>query len=108
MKPFFVRQRILGLVGIGTLITLGACEDKRTKDLHAGMTRDSAITALAQQIRPGSGPDSLPNVYTRERYLVRGQSIEVLFFTPNNEKLSKETKDTLPMKRLTEYAACAG
>jgi hypothetical protein len=98
MKSYVVRERLFALVGAASLVALAACEDKRVSKLDTGITRDSAVSVLATQIRPGSGSDSFPNVYMREKFLVGGKPLEVLYFTPNNEKV---TKDTVPMKQLT-------
>jgi hypothetical protein len=98
MHTLFVRRRMLALAALGTVTTLAACgEDKRVKELNVGITRDSAVGVLAQEIK-GGGRDSFPNVYTREHFLIAGKNVEVLYFTPNNEKAAK---DTVPMKRLT-------
>ena len=97
MRPYFVRQTTAVIAGAGVLALLAACEDKRVSQLDTGITRDSAITVLAQKIK-GSGSDAEPNVYTKERYLIEGKTYEVLYFTPNNEKVGK---DTVPWKKLT-------
>src|SRR4051812_18256875 len=98
MKPSFVRERIFALVGAASLVTLAACEDKRVSQLDTGITRDSAVSVLATKIKPGSGSDSFPNVYSREKFLVAGKNLEVLYFTANNEKAGK---DSIPLSRLT-------
>jgi hypothetical protein len=85
------------LAALGAMTSLVACEDKRVKDLNAGITRDSAMSVLAQEIR-GGGSDSFPNVYTRERFLIAGKNYEVLYFAPNNEK---QGKDSVPWRKLT-------
>ena len=90
MNHFSVRRRAATLTLMAAATTLIACEDKRIKDLNVGITRDSAVTVLAQEIK-GGGSDSFPNVYDRERFLVGGKTIEVLYFTPNNEKKGKDT-----------------
>ena len=97
MQILFVRRRILMLAAITATVALAACEDKRVKELNTGITRDSAITVIAQDIK-GGGRDSLPNVYKSSRFLIAGKTYEVLYFTPNNEKAGK---DTVPMKKLT-------
>lgn len=101
MKSSFVRERTFALLGAASLVVLGACEDKRVSQLDTGITRDSAISVLATKINPGAGSDSLPNIYMREKFLIGGKNLEILYFTPNNEKLSPNAKDTLPMKQLT-------
>ena len=99
VKSYVVRQRAGLVAGAGLLGLLVACDDKRMSQLDTGITRDSAVTVLAQKIK-GSGSDAEPNVYTKERYLIEGKTYEVLYFTPNNEKLGTG-KDTLPWKTLT-------
>jgi len=99
VKSYFVRQRVGVVVGAGLVGLLVACDDKRISQLDTGITRDSAVTVLAQKIN-GSGSDAEPNVYTKERYLVDGKTFEVLYFTPNNEKIGK-SKDTLAWGKLT-------
>ena len=98
MHHFFVKRRAVTLALIATATTLVACgEDKRVKQLNIGITRDSAVSVLAQEIR-GGGTDSFPNVYSRERFLAGGKGYEVLYFTPNNEKAGQ---DTVPYSKLT-------
>jgi hypothetical protein len=97
MIDFSVRRRILTLVAFGAVVTLTACEDKRVRELNVGITRDSAMTVLAQEIK-GGGSDSFPNVYSRDRFLIAGKNYEVLYFTKNNEKVHK---DSVPAKKLT-------
>ena len=99
MHDLSVRRRMLVLSGLSALTFLAACEDKRVKELNTGITRDSAVTVLAQEIK-GGGADSFPNVYTRDRYLIGGKNYEVLYFTPNNEKIEKAGKDTIPKRKL--------
>jgi hypothetical protein len=78
---------------------LGACEDKRVRAIDTGITRDSAVSIIAHDLPANAKPDSFPNVYWRDRYLIAGKNYEVLYFTPRNEKLQNEKlqpgKDTL-------------
>ncbi len=97
MIPYLVRERLLVLSALSALTLLAACEDKRVKAMDTGITRDSALSILTHETKPGAG-DTLPNVYTREKFLVGGKNMEVLYFTPNNEKV---TKDTVPTRKLT-------
>jgi len=86
-------------------VVMVACEDARVKQLDTGITRDSAVSVIAQGLKPGAPSDSFPNVYTRERFLVKGQNLEVLYFTPENDKLTVKNgvkmSDTINFKRLT-------
>lgn len=99
MNSYLVRQKAALIAAAGAVALLTACDDKRLSRMDTGITRDSAITVLAQKVN-GSGRDAEPNVYTKERYLIDGKTYEVLYFTPNNEKIGR-TKDTLPWAKLT-------
>ena len=105
MKSYFVRRRSLVLASAVAGVTLVACEDARVKQLDTGITRDSAVSVIAQGLKPGAPADSFPNVYTREQFLVKGQNLEVLYFTPENDKLTAKSgvhmSDTINFKRLT-------
>jgi len=98
MHDSSVRRRALFVVGLSCAALTAACEDKRVKELDTGITRDSAVAVIAQDLKPGTPSDSFPNVYTRDRYLINGKHIEVLYFSPNNEKVGK---DTVTWKKLT-------
>jgi hypothetical protein len=98
MHHFSVRRRALFVVGVSCAALTAACEDKRVKGLDTGITRDSAVSVISHDLKPGSGSDSFPNVYKRDKYLINSKHIEVLYFTPNNEKAGK---DTVPLKKLT-------
>ena len=105
MKPHLVRRRNLMVASAFAGVALTACEDARVKQLDTGITRDSAVSVISQGLKPGAPADSFPNVYTREQFLVKGQNLEVLFFTPENDKLSVKNgvrmSDTINFKRLT-------
>jgi hypothetical protein len=92
MSTSIVRRRtpwsLTGLLASVALVA--ACEDARVKAVDTGMTRDEAISKLAQGAS-GSGPDSMPNVYRRSEYLIDGKTYEVLYFTEDNEKANRDT-----------------
>ena len=110
MHRYVVRRRVSTVAAIGIALVLTACEDKRIKQLNLGITRDSAIQVIAQNLKGGKS-DAYPNVFMREQYLSNGKSYEVLYFTPNNEKFTpakrKDSNDTtsaeahVPWKKLT-------
>ncbi len=97
MRPYVVRRSSALLAALAAAALVSACEDKRVKQLDTGITRDSAVSILSHDTK-GTKPDSFPNVYRRERYLICGKNYEVLFFTPNNEK---EGRDSVSFKKLT-------
>ena len=98
-----VRNRSLLLLSALSLSAVAACgEDKRVKEVNAGMTRESLLTVIGKDSR---GQDSLPNVYQRERYLIGGKNYEVLFFSGTGRHAYVGTqKDTIPWKELTPIA----
>lgn len=98
MHDFSVRRRAMFVVGLSCAAVTAACEDKRVKEIHTGMTRDSVMSAISHDLPKSSAPDSLPNVYLREPYLIGGKNIEVLYFTSHDEKVGK---DTVPFSKLT-------
>jgi hypothetical protein len=94
MHHLSVRRRTVALsvLAAGTLAVACGGEDKRIEELSAGITRDSAVTVIAQELKGGVA-DSFPNVFIRERYLIAGKNYEVLYFTPDNVK-GETSKDT--------------
>jgi hypothetical protein len=104
MNHLFVRRRTVTLAALSAAVLTTACEDKRLKQLDTGITRDSAVSVISHDTKPGAGPDSFPNVYKREKFLVSGKNYEVLYFQPENKKqpeLNVVTKDTVPLDKLT-------
>lgn len=105
MNHFSVRRRALAVAGLSLASVVVGCEDKRVKQLDTGITRDSAVSVISHDLKPGTAPDSFPNVYKREQFLVSGKHYEVLYFTSNNEKAplvnQPVTKDTIPVRKLT-------
>lgn len=103
MSHVSVKRSTLTIAALSCAITLAACEDKRVSQLDTGITRDSALSVISRDIKPGTstGPDSFPNVYKRSRYLINAKNFEVLYFTPNNEKIEKAGKDTIPLRKLS-------
>jgi len=98
MNHFSVRRKAALLAGVSTAVLLVACQDKRVKQLDTGITRDSAVSVISHDLKPGSGPDSFPNVYKRDRFLIAGKNYEVLYFTSNDEK---QGRDSVPLRKLT-------
>lgn len=96
------RKGRIAFAALGAMTLLSACEDKRTKDVEAGITRDSLLTVIGKD---APGMDSLPNVYQKERYLIDGKNYEILFFSPTGRHAyTGAQKDTIPWKDLTPIA----
>lgn len=105
MNHFSVRRRALSVAGLFTATVVVACTDKRVKQLDTGITRDSAMSVISQDLKPGAPHDSFPNVYKRDRYLIAGKNLEVLYFNGDNKKQTvesgKATVDSVPPRKLT-------
>ena len=100
MNPSLVRRGAVAVVALSVAGVLVACgEDKRVKQLSTGITRDSAISVIAKDVKNSAGPDSFPNVYTREKYLIDGKNYEVLYFSPENRKFVPG--DSVKLRTLT-------
>jgi len=102
MNHVSVRRSTLAVAALSCAVLFVACEDKRVSQLDTGITRDSALSVISHDVnaKSAAGPDSFPNVYMRDRYLINGKNYEVLYFTPNNEKIEKAGKDTIPKRKL--------
>ena len=70
MPHVSVSRRILVPCALVGAAVLGACEDKRVKEVDSGISRDSTMTIIAHDLPPSAKSDSFPNVYIRERYLM--------------------------------------
>jgi hypothetical protein len=113
VNTFSVKRRALLTTGLASAIFFVACEDKRVKELNNGISRDSAMSVIKQDAKPapttttGATPDSFPNVYWRERFLIAGKNYEVLYFTPDNMKMPMPHNggllpdDSIPYRKLT-------
>jgi hypothetical protein len=97
----FVGRKALVLAALSGSVLLGACKDKRIKDVQTGITRDSLLTVIGKN---APGVDSIPNVYRTERFLIDGKTYEVFYFSGTGKHLFGPVKDTLPWKELTPIA----
>ena len=88
--------------GAAAIVLFAACQDKRVKEVDQGITRDSLLTVIG---KGAQGVDSLPNVYTRKRYLIDSKNYEVFFFSSTGKHVyTGTTKDTIPWKDLEPIA----
>ena len=100
MNDSSVRRTTLALVLLSGAVLATACEDKRVKQLDTGISRDSALSVIGKD-PSNSAPDSFPNVYLRERYLIGGKHYEVMYFTPDDRKHSLSDTTAVNWKKLT-------
>ncbi len=107
MRSYLVSFRVPAMVAaFGAVALLSACEDKRVQTIEVGAGRDSVLNALAvEHDNPSAGPDSMPNVYMKERYFVNSKNYEVLYYEPNNKRAGR---DTVPLEDLTPIVLIDG
>ena len=77
------RHQLFGAAALGLLL-LAACQDKHLRDLDAGISRDSAISILADGVKPNV--DTIQNVYRHNRYFVQGKEFDIFLFDAQNRK----------------------
>jgi len=97
-----VRSVVRIAAGVAGMVLMVACKDKRVGAVDTGITRDSVLSIIG---KGSKGVDSLPNVYTREKYLIDGKYYEVFFFSSTGDHVYTGTaKDTIPWKDLEPIA----
>ena len=91
-----------GTLAIALVVACGDGGDQRTAQVAPGIHRDSALKLLGRSL-PGAADgatsaDTLKNIWRRTQYLMAGRRIEVLFYSPNNEKW--KATDTVPGEKV--------
>lgn len=116
MNAIVRRQRssfvlfVAALVVTSLAAACGGGGDARTADLVPGMNRDSALKLLGRSA-PGtdtgaSAADTLKNIWRRTQYLMAGKNIEILFYSPNNERW--KAADTVPEEKVIPVVLMEG
>ena len=95
MNTPLVRRSTVVLGALTALTLATGCQDKRVKELQTGITRDSVMSVTAKGTL---GADSMPSIYSSDRFLLNGKTLEVLYFDSKDRKAGK---DTVPMSQLT-------
>lgn len=95
MITHLVRRSTFVLGALAALALLGACQDKRVKELQTGITQDSVMSITAKGTQ---GADSMPSIYSSDRYLINGKTLQVLYFDSKDRKAGR---DTVPLGKLT-------
>jgi len=93
-------KRLAALLAITASISLVACGDRRIRDLHVGMPRDSVLITLGS-----APPDTEAFIFDKDRYIVDGKQIEVLYYDP---KSRMAFVDTVPSRELTPVVLLSG
>ena len=115
MNVFVLRRRpslllFAGILSVATVAACGDSGDQRTAKIAPGVARDSAIKLLALKLpgAPDSGvtADSFKNIWRRTHYLMAGRDIEILFYSPNNEKW--KATDTVPEGKVIPVVLVGG
>lgn len=90
------------LLGTILIVACGDSKDARTAQVAPGIDRDSALKILGENIPgaadSGASADTLKNIWRRTQYLMAGRRIEILFYSPNNEKW--RATDTVPDEKV--------
>ncbi|MBL8983098.1 MAG: hypothetical protein JNL26_12990 [Gemmatimonadetes bacterium] len=92
-------------------VAVAACQDSdyRIDQLDTSFSMDSAMKVLSDgnpidtTMRPPPGAlvpasDTLKNVWRKAEYLIDGNNIQVLYYSPNNEKW--KATDTIPKEKV--------
>jgi len=99
-----------GLLSVALVAACGDDGDKRTQQIAPGIDRDSALKVLGMALPGAAGgtadADTLKNVWRRTQYLMAGRKIEILFYSPNNEKW--KATDTVPQEKIIPVVVVDG
>jgi hypothetical protein len=84
------RARLVALASTAAgLLALAACgPDPRIKQLTTGIDRDSVLKVIGQD---GAAGEQMPNVYSTEQYLSKGEMLEILYFSPEGKKVNRDS-----------------
>ena len=109
------RFMVLGACA-AAVVWLSACSgsDTRTERLQPGISRDSALSILgssapsdsANGAAMRSGGDSLKNVWRKAQYRVNGNTIEIILYSPGNDK--GRAADSVPKGRVIPVVVIDG
>lgn len=109
MPAYPVTRRHAALLGGLLLVVACGDSDYRIEKLDTGLSVDSAMAVLSDGSRidstrmppPGAlvpSSDTLKNVWKREEFLMFGSKIEVLYYSPTNEKW--KAGDSVPKEKV--------
>ncbi len=95
MNTHLVRRSTFVLGALTALTVAMGCQDKRVQALQTGITQDSVMSITAKGTQ---GADSMPSIYSNDRYLINGKTLQVLYFDSKDRKAGR---DTVPLSKLT-------
>lgn len=97
-------------LSVALIAACGGDSDQRTQQISPGIDRDSALKVLAMALPGAAGgtadADTLKNIWRRSQYLMAGRKIEILFYSPNNEKW--KATDTVPQDKIIPVVVVDG
>jgi hypothetical protein len=102
MDQASARRSIIACAAIAAAMLVMSCGDKGAK--QGDTTAAHGAQAAPSDVAANVSPDSVPNVYSRQRYLLRGTPYEVLYVGTTNEKAppgAKPGPDTMSYARFT-------
>ncbi len=68
------RTRVMTLsLAVGVVVLFSACDDKRIRQLEAGISKDSVLKIIGQG---APADDTIPNVYRHNGYFVAGKMFD--------------------------------
>lgn len=101
MKTCNRLSAVLLFVLLGAGLSACAVGDARTQQVLPGMTRDEVVAILRAPL-PGrvdtTAGDSSANIWRSAQYFVSGQMVEVLWYSPYNER--RIASDTVPDRKV--------
>ena len=96
------RRACFGIFSAIAVLLTSACDpggDERSDQITPGISRDSALVLLrTPPATTAVAGDTMPNVWRLTAYLVGGQYIETIWYSPDNEK--RTVYDTIPEGRI--------
>jgi hypothetical protein len=90
VRPSFLAAT--ALIAAAACAPAGEAEDPRLAKLAFGIKRDSMLKIIGEGAAPS---DTIPNVQRREAYLIKGQPLEILFFSPSGVQSPAPAESTL-------------
>ena len=107
MKATAIRRLTpVALLGVAVLYAACGDGDSRTRQITPGMSSESALKVLGADPAAAISADTLRNVWRKTSFLMDGQHIDVLYYSPNNEHW--RATDTVPEDKVIPVVSIDG